>query len=155
MLDANVRRLMMAIDRIDEIYYRAQHESGMKESLFVLAYALADGKPRSQKRIIEEWAIPRSTLNTTVIEQVREGNVELVASGHKEKLVTLTEQGRRNLLDTLEPLFEAERNASHVIDAERLAWQMERFATALESAMTAMTQPSCNNVNRKERQHGK
>ena len=128
----DVRLLMMTIDRIDEVYYRAQRASGMKDSLFVLMYALSDGKPRSQKQICAEWHIPRSTLNTVVLEQVRLGNVELAKSSHKEKLVSLTERGIDYARASLAPLFEAEGLAGRSVDVASLARQLDRFAERLE-----------------------
>ena len=128
----DVRFLMMAIDRIDEVYYRAQRASGMKDSLFVLMYALSDGKSRSQKQICAEWHIPRSTLNTAVLEQMRLGNVKLEKSGHREKLVSLTKKGIDYTRVSLAPLFEAEELVEKSVDVAGLAKQLDRFATRLE-----------------------
>lgn len=126
------RRLMMSIDRIDEVYYSAQKNSGMKDSLFVLMYALSDGTTQTQKQICEDWHIPRSTLNTTVLEQVREGNVELVADGHKHKQILLTHKGRAFIKTKLAPLFSAEKDAASSMDVEHLAEELDRFAAHLE-----------------------
>lgn len=133
--ESSVRLLMMAIDRIDEVYYRAQRASGMKDSLFVLMYALSDGRPRSQKQICAEWHIPRSTLNTAVLEQVRLGNVELVGSGHKEKYVSLTDKGAECMRSSLAPLFEAEEHAERSVDVADLAEQLDCFAVRLEAGL--------------------
>ena len=80
-----IRRLMIAIDQIDEAYYKALRTLGIKENAFVLFYAIADGRAYSQKRICEEWSVPRTTLNTTVQEYVGKGYIRLVGTGHKEK----------------------------------------------------------------------
>lgn len=127
-----VRRLMMAIDRIDEVYYGAQKISGMKDSLFVLMYALSNGVPQTQKQICEEWRIPRSTLNTTVLEQVREGNLELTSDGHKHKQIHLTDKGKNFIEAELAPLFSAEEDAAVSMDIERLTDKLALFATYLE-----------------------
>lgn len=133
--ESTVRLLMMAIDRIDEVYYRAQRASGMKDSLFVLMYALSDGKPRSQKQICAEWHIPRSTLNTVVLEQAHLGNVELSGSGHKEKYVSLTDKGVEYVRSSLAPLFEAEELAGRSVDVADLAEQLDCFAARLEASL--------------------
>lgn len=144
MIDGDVRRLMVAIDRIDNVYYRAQRASGMKESLFMLAYALADGTPRSQKQILAEWDIPRSTLNTTVLEQERTGNVRLVPGRGHQKLVELTKRGRDELLGALEPVFclEGEASRDSGVDITALATQMERLASSFERCAAHGGDPS-------------
>ena len=89
-----VRRLMIAIERIDQAYYQAQRRLGIKDAAFVLFYAIADGGPYSQKQICQEWSLPRTTLNTVVQEDVGKGYLRLAATGHKEKAVVLTPAGR-------------------------------------------------------------
>ena len=86
-----IRRLMIAIDQIDEAYYKALRTLGIKENAFVLFYAIADGRAYSQKRICEEWSVPRTTLNTIVQEYVGKGYIRLVGTGHKEKQIILTD----------------------------------------------------------------
>ena len=87
-------RFMRAMNTIDGEYAALMHGLRVKESLFVLLYACLDEAPRSQKEICDEWRMPRSTLNTAVLEEIKAGNVALVPCGHKEKLVTLTRKGR-------------------------------------------------------------
>ena len=81
----DIRRLMIAINRVDELYYQTLRTRGIKENAFVLFYAIADGKAYSQKRICQEWAIPRTTLNTIVQEYLRKGYLCLASTGGKEK----------------------------------------------------------------------
>ena len=137
---SDVRRLMIAIDRLDEVYYSAHRQSGMKDSLFVLMYALADGAPRSQKQICEEWHIPRSTINTVVLEQIEAGNIETVATGHKEKLLSLTPEGRRFAESKLDTLFEAERDASTSIEVANIADALDLFTTHLEKSIDSQVE---------------
>lgn len=136
----DVRRLMVAIDRLDEVYYSVHRQSGMKDSLFVLMYALADGVPRSQKQICEEWHIPRSTLNTVVLEQIEEGNIETTATGHKEKLLSLTSKGRKFVQSKLGALFDAERGASASIEVANIADALDLFTTYLEKGIESQVE---------------
>ncbi len=134
------RRLMVAIDRLDEVYYDIRHRSGMKDSLFVLMYALADGVPRSQKQICEEWHIPRSTLNTVVLEQVEAGTITTTATGHKEKLLSLTSKGRGYVRSRLGALFDAERTAASMADAGAIADALDLFVTCLEGQLEGLSE---------------
>ena len=140
MRDNRVRliRLMRSLNRIDGQYELLRRSLEIKESLFVLLYACVDGERRSQKEICEEWHVPRSTLNTVVVEQVRAGNVVLVPRGNKEKDVCLTEKGMRLAEQKLGSLLDAEeRIAAHCID-DALPESIERFASDVESAFGAL-----------------
>ena len=77
-------RFRRAMNTIDGEYAALMHGLRVKESLFVLLYACLDEAPRSQKEICDEWRMPRSTLNTAGLEEIKAGNVTLVPCGHKE-----------------------------------------------------------------------
>lgn len=106
-----VRRLMIAIDKIDQAYYEILRTLGIKENAFVLFYAIADGKPYSQKSICDEWSVPKTTLNTIVQEYIRKGYIRLVSTGHKEKEIVLTDTGKSFVKEVLSPIFLAEEKA--------------------------------------------
>ena len=59
---------MVAINRVDGIWYLLARKSGMKVNTISLLFALDDGKAHTQKQICEEWIIPRTTINTVVKE---------------------------------------------------------------------------------------
>ena len=75
---------MIAVNKIDGLYYFAAKKLGLKANSLALLYALDDGQPHSQKRICEEWLIPRTTINTVVKECVAKGfalNDDLLKEG--------------------------------------------------------------------------
>jgi len=102
---------MIAIDQIDEAYYKVLRTLGIKDNAFVLFYAIADGKSYSQKRICDEWSVPRTTLNTIVQEYIGKGYIRLVSTGHKEKEIVLTDVGKAFAEEILTPIFIAEEKA--------------------------------------------
>lgn len=108
---AKTRKLRIAVNHMDVLYYRALRSLGTRDNAFFILYALADGKAYSQKEISEEWFISRTTLNTIVKEYVRQGYVTLRSSGHKEKQIVLTEAGRVYAERILRPIFSAEERA--------------------------------------------
>ena len=108
-------RFMRAMNTIDGEYAALMHGLRVKESLFVLLYACLDDAPRSQKEICDEWRMPRSTLNTAVLEEIKAGNVTLVPCGHKEKLVTLTRKGRAYAESLLRPILDAEARIARTV----------------------------------------
>ncbi len=127
-----IRRIMISIEEIDELYYRMVRTMGIKETVFVLFYAIADEKVYSQKQLCEEWHIPRTTLNTVVMECVKKGYIELIPNGHKEKNIILTKSGEDYARKLLNPIFEAEKRAVQQIEGIRLAQELEQFSQCLK-----------------------
>ena len=102
----SVRRLMVAINRVDGIWYLLARKSGMKVNTISLLFALDDGKAHTQKQICEEW------INTVVKECVELGYVELEQIDRsKEKLVRLTEKGMQYTQQVLELFYRSENEA--------------------------------------------
>ena len=77
-----IRRLMLAINRVDGAYYYFSKKMGMKVNTLTLLYALDDGKPHSQKQISQDWLVPKTTLNTNVKELAEAGYVTLCPEIH-------------------------------------------------------------------------
>lgn len=123
-----IRRLMIAIEQIDQAYYKVLRTLGIKENAFVLFYAIADGKAYSQKQICEEWSVPRTTLNTIVQEYVGRGYVRLVSTGHKEKEIVLTDAGKVFAKEILMPVFAAEEKALEPLLNTMFVEQTEELA---------------------------
>ena len=63
---AEIRRLMLATNRIDGAYYLLSRKLGVKENILALLYALDDEETHSQKRICEDWLFPKTTINTII-----------------------------------------------------------------------------------------
>lgn len=128
-----IRRLMIAIEQLDQAYYKVLRTLGIKENAFVLFYAIADGKPYSQKRLCDEWAVPRTTLNTIVQEYVEKGYIRLVSTGHKEKEIVLTDAGKAFADEILTPIFAAEERAIAPFLNTMFVEQTEELANRIQS----------------------
>lgn len=133
---SEIRRLMIALNKIDGIYYMIAKKEGTKENMLSLLYALSDGKPHSQKQICEEWLIPRTTINTVVKECINNGYVTLSATGTKEKIIELTNSGQEYTKKLLAELFEMEDSAiTQTIDN-----YSSDFITAIEHFTAVMNE---------------
>ncbi len=107
-----VMRLMVAINRIDGAYYLCARKLGVKGNALALLYALNDDRAHSQKQISEDWLIPKTTINTIVKEFTDLGYVTLLAGEHtKEKVITLTENGRAYVDRIMKSVYESEQRA--------------------------------------------
>lgn len=107
-----IRRLMIAVNHVEGLYYLAAKKIGVKENTLILLYALDNGKSHSQKQICDEWLIPRTTINTVVRECVDAGYITLVNEEHsKEKWVVITDKGKIYVQTVLQTVYRAEQNA--------------------------------------------
>lgn len=128
---AYIRRMAIAQNRIDGIYYRSAKALGTKDNTLVLLYALDDGVPHTQKQICQEWLIPKTTLNTVVRECVEKGYIQLEPHA-REKTVCLTPVGEAYAKRMLKPLYAAEEAAmGEVIPG--FVEALERFSYRFEA----------------------
>ncbi|MDO4438937.1 MAG: MarR family transcriptional regulator [Eubacteriales bacterium] len=133
---AEIRRLMIALNKIDGIYYLIAKKAGTKENMLSLLYALSDGKSHSQKQICEEWLIPKTTINTVVKECIQKGYVTFSDTGKKEKNIELTEAGKEFTQALLADLFEMEDSSF----AQTTAKYSDDFIFAIEYFTEMMSQ---------------
>lgn len=135
----NIRKLMIAANRIEGLYYLVSRKLGAKYNTFALLYALADGQQYSQKQICDDWLIPRTTLNTIVKECVANGYVALTAMGNKKKAVSLTESGKQYADHILKSITDAEMTAMRKtaeVFSDEFVSAFEHFAENLNESFT-------------------
>lgn len=107
-----IRHLMIAINKIDGGYYLCARKLGINENMLALLYALDDGEAHSQKQICEDWLIPKTTINTVVHELTEAGYITLIpGKKRREKIICLTEEGKRYTHSLVEKLYVAEQEA--------------------------------------------
>ena len=102
---------MIAINKLDGLYYSIAKQIWIHENEFVLLYALSDGKRYTQRRICDDWQVPRTTIHSVTQKFVKLGYIELVPTGHKEKELLLTENGIAYVTSVFSDVFKAESNA--------------------------------------------
>lgn len=98
-------KLIYGIDGAYEEYGR-NFKVGSSNLLWIL-YALNDGVGHSQKRICEDWSIPRSTANTIIKDLESKNYVKLcpIKGERRELLVSLTEKGKEYADGVLSDLY--------------------------------------------------
>jgi len=133
-----VRRFMIAFNRIDALYVDSVRTFGVKGNLFVLFYAIADGKTYSQKQICDDWQLPRTTLNTIVRECVKGGLIRLVPRGNKEKDIVMTPKGREMAEKVFFPIFSVETHVMEPFFKAGALEMIEKMADSFESAFAKL-----------------
>lgn len=124
-----VRRIMLATNTIDGVYYLLARHYGINENTLAFLYALDDENPHSQKEISDQWLIPRTTINSIVKNMLSDGYIAFTGEPHtKENAIVLTDQGRAYTSKLFHDIYLAEEQA--IIDT--LQKFSPEFATALE-----------------------
>ena len=124
-----VRRLMLATNKIDGVYYLLARHYGVNENTLAFLYALDDDKPHSQKEISDQWLIPRTTIHSIVKNMLKDEYIVFTGEQHaKEKAIMLTEKGRAYASKLLKGIYMAEEQA--IIDT--LQNFPREFVTAVE-----------------------
>ncbi len=107
-----VRRIMLATNKIDGVYYYFARYLGINENTLAFLYALDDGETHSQKEVSDEWLIPRTTINTIVKSMIARGYITFDSEHHtKEKAISLTESGRKYVDKLMNDIYAAEEKA--------------------------------------------
>ncbi len=133
----SIRRIMIAINKIEQLYEKVQRKAGVKGNTVWVLYALDDGKPHSQKQIYEEWLIPKTTLNTIVKELESSGYVRLetISGQRRERNIYLTEAGQQYARQVLDSFYQAEEQAYQQLKhANLLSGELENFCKELDEA---------------------
>lgn len=134
-----VRRLMIALNNVDEAYCSDMADIGVKESELWLMYALDDNRQHSQKQICEEWGFPKTTLNTAIKQAEAAGylTMSLIPGKRREMNICLTEKGKVYAEKLLSSVYQAENEAMEATlqsYSEDFIYAVEYFAANLRSA---------------------
>lgn len=108
-----MRRLMIALNNIDEAYCADMSDIKVNESELWLMYALDDNEQHSQKQICEEWGFPKTTLNTAIKQAEAAGylTMTLIPGKRREMNISLTEKGRDHAHKLLSNVYRVENEA--------------------------------------------
>lgn len=137
------RRFVAATSAADGAYYRWAVRSGVTPHTLDLLYALDDGLPHSQKQICEEWAIPKTTINTVVKTCRAAGYITLepMPGQPRQRQLCLTEAGMAYAKEAMEELYAIE-NQAMTAAVERYGPSfvdaMELYCTSFREALEAI-----------------
>lgn len=98
---------------VDDVYERYARESGFSSTVFSILYILFERGSCLQRKLHEEWYIPKQTVSTVLSNLEKEGLVrrEFKEGSRKDRKVICTQKGRELLDRMIAPLCEAEERA--------------------------------------------
>ena len=109
------------------LYAKASHMLGVGYPELVVLYALKTGQNQTQKDISTGFGLLKSTVNTVIRELKQRGYVVLTFSDKdkRERLVSLTETGKKYCDELIEPVLDMEYNVYKIFGEERLKLTQE------------------------------
>lgn len=125
-----------AFYKIDGFYAEYAKESGVKENLLWILYALNDSNSHSQKEICDSWDLPRTTVNTIIKELENDGYVKLVQiKGEKRELeVILTNEGKNYADKLLDNIYKIEEKVSNYLLENNLTERLNKLLEELNNS---------------------
>ena len=99
-----------ALYHVDSFYDEFAKKSNVSSALLWVLYALNDGTSHTQIEISNDWALPKTTVNTVIKEIQKDGYVELVPikGKRREMSIVLTESGKAFADNVLSDLYKKE-----------------------------------------------
>ena len=109
------------------LYAKAANMLGIGYPELVMLYALKTGGNQTQKDISAGFGLLKSTVSTVIRDLKQRGYVKLdFSDGDKrERLVSLTENGKQYCDELIEPVLSMERNIYKIFGKERLETAQE------------------------------
>ena len=98
----------------DTCYRNYAKKAGLSDTAFWLLYSVVEREmPYTQKELCESWFFPPQTINSSLKDLVRKGIIsfETVPDNRKNKLIILTENGKKLADDVIFPLIMAEQRS--------------------------------------------
>lgn len=100
--------------KIDDEYHSIETSFGFSSGAFMIIWTLTEfNRPCTQKEICLDWHENKQTINSATKKLVSDGIIEIIPSpdNFREKLLMLTEKGKRLVEHTVKKLIQAERRA--------------------------------------------
>ena len=101
-----------ALYHVDAFYDDFAKKSNLAPTLLWILYALNDVSDHTQREICEDWALPKSTVNTIVMDLKAKGFIELtpIKGKRREMTIVLTDAGKDYADGVLKELYVIEKN---------------------------------------------
>lgn len=116
------QKLISAWTKTNAIYAKAAAALGVSYPELIVLYALETMGELRQKQIAENFGLQKQTVNTVIKALSQRELVQLVPSkaDKREKIITLTESGKKYAQSIVTPLRKAEDKVYKNIGAEKL-----------------------------------
>ncbi len=126
-------RITVHLGKITQLYHECAKAQGMTYNTMMVLGALRHHQTCTQKQIVEEWGLPKQSVNTIIKKLYNDQYVAfLPGRNNKEKLVTLTDNGKVYADKSLKPILKMEERILARFGQEecrQIEKNTEKFAT--------------------------
>lgn len=111
-----------AIIKIRGAYAAWTRENNVNYHEMLIFYSLRDKDNCTQKQICDSYMIPKQSVNNVICTLKKEGYLELTPDekNRREKILKLTESGKKYAREIMGPLFELEEKAIQEMGKENI-----------------------------------
>jgi len=127
------------IYHVDSFYDAFAKQSKVSSALLWVLYALNDGNSHTQIEISNDWALPKTTVNTVIKELQQRGYVELIPikGKRREMSIVLTDGGIEYADGLLSDLYKREAKVYQMLTSEerKILQVFEKIASGLKEEL--------------------
>lgn len=127
--------------RHETIYRSYATKLGLPEMSFWVMYAICSyRRPITQYELCKDWGYSKQTVNSAVLNLVKDGYITSTETGEarKKKMLELSEMGERYCEETVYPMLLAERASLNHLSMEERDFFIEVYGKQLEFLQRAI-----------------
>lgn len=136
-----IQEINSAVERTDYLYEKWAKQHGINSYVMQVMYMIYASEINKQKDIVENYGMPKQTVNTVITDLQRKGYIRLTPDENdkRSKIIILTDEGRRYAENIVNPLLNCEKEVLAKMGKERvemLISTMNQYAELLEQKIS-------------------
>lgn len=136
-----IQEINSVVERTDYLYEKWAKQHGINSYVMQVMYMIYASEINKQKDIVENYGMPKQTVNTVITDLQRKGYIRLTPDENdkRSKIIILTDEGRRYAENIVNPLLNCEKEVLAKMGKERvemLISTMNQYAELLEQKIS-------------------
>lgn len=138
--DKSIKAITSAVDRTDYLYEKWAKKQGVNNYVSRIMYMLYLSGVNRQKETVENYGMPKQTVNTVITELQKKGYIILIPDENdkRSKIIKLTQEGINYANKIVTPLLDCEIRVLKKMGTQRVEMlidTMNQYADLLETEM--------------------
>lgn len=138
--DKSIKAITSAVDRTDYLYEKWAKKQGVNNYVSRIMYMLYLSGVNRQKEMVENYSMPKQTVNTVITELQKKGYIILIPDENdkRSKIIKLTQEGINYANKIVTPLLDCEIRVLKKMGTQRVEMlidTMNQYADLLETEM--------------------
>lgn len=102
-----IQEINSVVERTDYLYEKWAKQHGINSYVMQVMYMIYASEINKQKDIVENYGMPKQTVNTVITDLQRKGYIRLTPDENdkRSKIIILTDEGRRYAENIVNPLL--------------------------------------------------